>query len=322
MNNMTNFFLIFTTFFLFSLPLSSSSSNSTIDLHWWCRHVPHPHACRYYLNPDIHPGRPPRHRTDFYKLSVRVALNLTVHAQSHLQTLSLRHRRHPRTRKAVLDCWKLYGNTLLQLNRTLHASPGHNCTPIDAQTWLSAALTNLRTCKKSFSDLKASYKIVEPIMRYNVSDLISNCLAINRPKNMSTVAQTVAHSSWTATEFNRRNLLQSNDKLVVAKDGSGRYRTVQAAVNAAAALRMRGWRNRIVIYVKAGVYDEIVTVVSSLTDLTLLGDGLRRTIITGSRSVARGYTTFSSPTFSKIQLYNSSIFLLKKHRIFEWSILI
>ncbi|ONK61016.1 uncharacterized protein A4U43_C08F25220 [Asparagus officinalis] len=115
---------------------------------------------------------------------------------------------------------------------------------------------------------------------------------------------TTTYAAWTANwdtpvDHLMRGRDDSQDNhLVVAKDGSGRYQTVQDAVNAASALRLRGHRRRIVIYVKAGVYEEIVTVASILTDLTMMGDGMGSTIITGSRSVAGGYTTFSSPTFS------------------------
>lgn len=308
---MTTNVLLLSFLFLLSLPFSDSCSPCTNassplannDIKWWCKRTPHPQVCRHYLSHHDLPPLP-HHRTDFFTLSVRAAFDVSLHAQSHLKSLEPRCRKSRRTRKAVLDCWKLYGNTLLLLNHTLNATPHQYYTPVDAQTWLSAALTNLRTCKKGFSDLKASHRIIRPIIRYNLSELISNSLAINRPKNVTAAltpaVSTRAGAGWTSVA--NRNLLQASVQadFVVAKDGSSRYRTVQAAVNAASARRLRRHRRRIVIYVKAGVYNEIVTVVSSLTDLTMIGDGMGKTIITGSRSVARGYTTFSSPTFSKI----------------------
>ncbi|CAI7923969.1 unnamed protein product [Closterium sp. NIES-53] len=63
---------------------------------------------------------------------------------------------------------------------------------------------------------------------------------------------------------------------VVAKDGSGDYRTVQAAVTAA--------REGAVIYIKAGRYEEQVRV--GVRRLTLLGDGPSRTILSFNRSQA------------------------------------
>ncbi|CAI0393960.1 unnamed protein product, partial [Linum tenue] len=55
---------------------------------------------------------------------------------------------------------------------------------------------------------------------------------------------------------------------------------------------------RFVIRVKRGVYKENVEVGSGLKNVMLVGDGMRNTVITGSRSVGGGSTTFRSATFA------------------------
>ncbi|XP_072957516.1 pectinesterase-like [Typha angustifolia] len=255
----------------------------------WCEATPHPGPCRYYLRHGPSAGR-----ENLYQLSLKLTVNLTDHAQSHLKRLGVRCQSNAE-RKAWLDCWRLYTNAALQLNRTLHRSSNATCSQLDTQTWLSAALTNLETCRKGFAELAAPDGFVEPVFRYNVSDLISNLLAVNKNNSNTTIAVSDA-PGW--MQLANRRLLQlksTRANLVVARDGSGNFRTIKDAVNAAAAQRRKG---RFVIYVKAGVYNENVQVVSSFNDLTLIGDGIGKTIITGSRSVANGYTTFSSPTFS------------------------
>lgn len=98
----------------------------------------------------------------------------------------------------------------------------------------------------------------------------------------------------------RRHLLQTTAKydVVVAKDGSGQYKTIQAAVNA-----YKVNKNRVVIYIKAGVYNEQVIVPKKAESLTFVGDG-DSTVITGNRNVAlmKGMTTFLSATLSKSKL--------------------
>ncbi|CAH9137177.1 unnamed protein product [Cuscuta epithymum] len=79
--------------------------------------------------------------------------------------------------------------------------------------------------------------------------------------------------------------------IVVAKDGSGNYKTVKEAV---ANIPKKG--GRIVIYVKAGVYNENVDV--NVNDVTLVGDGIGKTIITGNKSNGTGSSTFNSATFA------------------------
>ncbi|MQL88987.1 hypothetical protein Taro_021554 [Colocasia esculenta] len=50
------------------------------------------------------------------------------------------------------------------------------------------------------------------------------------------------------------------------------------------------------IYVKQGTYDEIVRLGSSKTYVMIVGDGMNKTIITGSLNVVDGSTTFNSAT--------------------------
>lgn len=81
-----------------------------------------------------------------------------------------------------------------------------------------------------------------------------------------------------------RRLLQRNHKVkvdsVVALDGSGNFKTIQAAVNHAPLNSTR----RYVIHIKTGIYDEHIRVPGNRTRLTFIGDGPGRTIITGNKS--------------------------------------
>jgi pectinesterase len=83
--------------------------------------------------------------------------------------------------------------------------------------------------------------------------------------------------------------------VVVAQDGSGRYRSVGEAV----ARAPNHGRRRYVIYVKRGVYYENVDVKKKKTNIVIVGEGMGETVITGSRSFSSGWTTFRSATFGK-----------------------
>eukprot|EP00250_Pteridium_aquilinum_P016586 c23177_g1_i1 orf=387-2309(-) len=74
--------------------------------------------------------------------------------------------------------------------------------------------------------------------------------------------------------------------MVVAADGSGDYLKITDALNHIPAMRPAG--QRFVVYIKEGVYEEIVTVPSNLVNLTFVGDGIGNTIITGNNSVGSG----------------------------------
>ncbi len=68
----------------------------------------------------------------------------------------------------------------------------------------------------------------------------------------------------------------SISKIIVAKDGSGNYTTVQAAVNAVPA----NSSNYYVIYIKNGTYQEVVTVPTNKPHVTFYGQSEKGTIIT------------------------------------------
>ncbi|MFQ6633338.1 hypothetical protein Gotur_012390 [Gossypium turneri] len=86
--------------------------------------------------------------------------------------------------------------------------------------------------------------------------------------------------------------------IVVAKDGSGQFKTIGAAL--AAAPKKSNIRH--VIYIKAGIYDEYITVDKQYTNIMMYGDGPRKTIVTGRKGVKNGggITTWQTATFSAI----------------------
>ncbi|VFQ63555.1 unnamed protein product [Cuscuta campestris] len=73
------------------------------------------------------------------------------------------------------------------------------------------------------------------------------------------------------------------------------FPTIQAALDAAASAP-RGTGTQFVIHVTAGKYQEYVTVKSN--NVTIVGDGIGKTIITGNRSAKGGFKTSDSATLS------------------------
>jgi pectin methylesterase-like acyl-CoA thioesterase len=80
----------------------------------------------------------------------------------------------------------------------------------------------------------------------------------------------------------------------VARDGTGRYSTVQAAIDAVPANNT----TRQVITIKAGTYREIVTIPANKPYITLqgLGSSAAATVIVNNHSSAGGYGTAGSAT--------------------------
>ncbi|VVB09495.1 unnamed protein product [Arabis nemorensis] len=83
--------------------------------------------------------------------------------------------------------------------------------------------------------------------------------------------------------------------VVVAKHGSGDYKTIQEAVDGAG--KRTKTSRRYVIRVKQGTYEEYVIVGSQSNNIMIIGDGMGKTVITGDRSNDTKFTTFESATF-------------------------
>lgn len=98
-------------------------------------------------------------------------------------------------------------------------------------------------------------------------------------------------------------MLKETANLIVAKDGSGNFTTVNEAI--AAAPDKNG--KRFVIFIKKGLYEEVVHIQKKKTNLTLIGDGRDSTIISGNLNYVDGTKTYYSATLGKIMF----LFIIK-----------
>ncbi|MCE2055602.1 hypothetical protein HAX54_042991 [Datura stramonium] len=289
--------------FSFSLILHQSNSNeedTSDDINWWCNTTPHPEPCKYFMaDASVQRTFKPKCKAEFRTMTAEVALEQALLVQSHSKNVG-QHFRGKRKKLVWMDCDKLIDDTIFQLNHTLRGigSNSTSCTDFDAQTWLSASLTNIETCLSGSNQLNVS-NVLHPTLSTNVSQLISNSLAVNGELVDSQYSTEIGgFPSWVRAK--ERKLLQSSTRslaskaiYVVAQDGSGNFRSIQAAINAAAK---KVSDQRTIIYIKKGVYRENVAIGPSMSKIMLVGAGLRYTIITGSRSAAGGFTTYSTAT--------------------------
>ncbi|CAN1267147.1 Probable pectinesterase/pectinesterase inhibitor 59 [Linum perenne] len=267
----------------------------------WCNDTPYPDTCNHYVGQVTWPHskhHPAQTKVQFRVMLVEAALRKAVDAERKVQRWQSKAKDHAQ-RATWVDCVHLHSSTIRRLNRTLDGlrSSPKSCTNLDAQTWLSSSLTNLETCLTGSGDLNVSSEFVRPMMSGNLTKLISVSLAVNdETYETDETDHTEPFPKWFGAR--ERRVLQQvrvRANVVVAKDGSGKFRTVQGAIDL--AMKRRSFGERFIIHVKKGVYDEIIEVLDGNHNVWLVGDGIGATVITGRRSVGSGaYTTFSSAT--------------------------
>ncbi|KAG5538606.1 hypothetical protein RHGRI_019241 [Rhododendron griersonianum] len=201
---------------------------------------------------------------------------------------------------ALGDCVKLYEDTEPRLERLVSGDQEY-CTRDDAVTWLSGAVASHRSCLDGLEEkgsLFASNGGGE--VARNLTVLLGEALAFYG-SNKTDLGN---KSNGRQKRPNRNpggllaawNAATSKADLVVAQDGSGSHKTINEAVAAVGRMGRRR-PERVVIHVRAGVYNERVEIGRNLRHLMFVGDGMDKTIVTGSRNVVDGATTLSSATF-------------------------
>ncbi|XP_050138425.1 probable pectinesterase/pectinesterase inhibitor 41 [Malus sylvestris] len=267
-----------------------------------CKFTPNPTYCNSVLPNQT------SNAYDFGRYAAQKSLSQSLkflnlvdkYLRSHSATLS---------QNAVLalqDCQFLAGlnvdflaSSLETLNNTNYPTLSDSKTN-DIQTMLSAILTNQQTCLDGIQATASSWSV-----KSGLSVPLSN------DTKLYSVSLALFNKAWVPKNKKKKgrklldNQINVDDVLVkeivtVSQDGSGNFTTINDAV-AAAPNKSEASKGYFLIYIKAGVYEEYVTIDKKKKYLMMVGDGINQTVLTGDRNVADGnWTTFKSATFAVV----------------------
>ncbi|XP_021722377.1 pectinesterase-like [Chenopodium quinoa] len=310
---------LFVLAFLFLLPSIQCLPNKIHAHINLCNKTPYPQICNSLIISNVPPSLQESTLLAIRDSSLKITLDhaLMVHGLVSSMDFSSFDKL---AKVAWEDCLELYEDTIHEMNHTILVSRSHDhsITKDDIQTSLSAASTNLETCKDGFSDLNVPMNSkMYTFTSTNFSLLLTNALAINGalstiPSKPYTWKRTsgvigsgghrrlLAHGipSWMTKRDHKlihTSILTMKVDLVVAKDGTGNYKTICEAIDA--TKHLRNGIERFIIHVKAGIYKENIVITKKMINLMLIGDGIDATIVTGNKNVFDGSTTFRSATF-------------------------
>ncbi|KAL2527461.1 putative pectinesterase/pectinesterase inhibitor 61 [Abeliophyllum distichum] len=259
---------------------------------------------------------------DLVHISVNMTLNRfgrALYVASGISNLNM----DLHVRSAYEDCMELLDDSVNLLSSSLTSIGSSAESTQDIMTWLSAALTNQDTCSDGFDQLNGYVKNQMSDRLKDLSELVSNCLAI------FAAAGGNEDFSGVPIQNKRRRLLNSDNEeqhelsgkhkkfpkwlsrrdrmlldmpapairadITVSNDGNGTYKTIAEAIKKAPEYSNR----RFIIYVKAGKYVETdLKVGRKKTNIMFMGDGKGKTVISGGRSVQDKMTTFHTASFA------------------------
>ncbi|XP_004515520.1 pectinesterase-like [Cicer arietinum] len=242
---------------------------------------------------------------------IKIAFNVTMkRIGDKIKETDLLHEveKDPRSKDALDTCKQLMDLSIDEFTRSLDGINEFDLQNIDKilmnlKVWLNGAVTYMDTCLDGFENTTSEAGTKMKELLTSSIHMSSNALAI-----ISDFADTV--SDWNATNILRRHLLHDSEtpssvdhhkqhnamknvfkhkpNVTVALDGSGDFKSINEALTRVPEKSKKPF----VIYIKEGVYPEYVEVTKHMTHVVFVGDGGKKTIITGNKNFIDGVNTY------------------------------
>ncbi|WCJ42887.1 Plant invertase/pectin methylesterase inhibitor superfamily [Euphorbia peplus] len=298
-------FLLFSLIFITSISALNSSATSQETFHLsslksFCQTTPYPGTCFNSLKLSISSNI-----LTYLLHTLQTAISSAVKLTDLLSNTTTGGGIIEKQRGTIQDCKQLHQITLSSLQESLPIIQSHDSKKLsDARTYLAAALTNKNTCLEG---LESASGLLKPVLidsfvktYEHVSNSLSMLPRVSPPgkQHDQKNRRLLGFPRW--MNKNDRRLLESGGQYdrskVLIVDGKGRGNFTR--VNDAVKYAPKNSKKRVIIYVRKGTYEENVEIPNYKTNIVLIGDGRDVTFITGKRSVADGWTTFSTATLA------------------------
>ncbi|KAL9237715.1 hypothetical protein vseg_012231 [Gypsophila vaccaria] len=236
----------------------------------------------------------------------------------------------PRTSGALEACKIVMDYAVTDLKRSVDQIGEFEFSKLDEyvenmRVWLSGALTFQESCIDAFENTTGNAgeemkKLLNVSQQLTTNGLgmtaqISALLKTLDIPGLGDLGRLLSEKQDDENRFphwvdmKKRKLLQTpgaevKADVVVAKDGSGKYKTVADALKQVPVVdptkAVTGANKTFVIYIKEGVYEESVVVEPNMAHVMFIGDGPTKTKITARKSFADGFVVLKTATLSVI----------------------
>lgn len=265
--------------------------------------------------------------------AIEASTKSVIQALNMSDRLSVDHgNNNPGVKMALDDCKDLLQFALDSLESSANLVRDNNIQAVhdqspDFRNWLSAVISYQQSCMDGFDDGKdGEAQVKEQLQQQSLDqmgkltgitlDIVTDLSNILENFGLKLDLKPAARRLMEAEEVDGegfptwfsaadRKLLGKLPKggggnnnvkpnVVVARDGSGQFRTIADAI----ASYPKGFNGRYIIYVKAGIYAEYITIPKKSANILMYGDGPTRTIVTGHKNFVDGVKTMQTATFA------------------------
>ncbi|XP_043722604.1 probable pectinesterase/pectinesterase inhibitor 51 isoform X2 [Telopea speciosissima] len=294
------------TFFLFFC-LSSAKSAPPQIIQQACKATRFPNSCETSLTQSSKLTQNSK-AIEIVQASMSISAQNLKTAQSMLKTiLDTSSDNLNRSRTATI-CLQVLNDSEFRQSSAADVFPRGRIK--DARAWMSAALSYQTDCWSGLKNVNDSQRVNQTIaFMESLIGLTSNALSMMVSYDLFQdeldswrPPMTERSGFWEESGIGRSGTgfklrfpsgLKA-DVTVCKEEGNGCYKTVQAAVDAAPDNQVA---RRFVISIKAGVYEETVRIPLQKKNVVFLGDGMGKTVITGSLNVGLlGINTYNTAT--------------------------
>ncbi|XP_065860169.1 putative pectinesterase/pectinesterase inhibitor 28 [Euphorbia lathyris] len=221
----------------------------------------------------------------------------------------------PLAKQALANCKIMMNIAIEDLKASFQSVGEFDINKIDEyidnlKIWLSATITYQQTCIEGFDNTTGETGKKMKKLLLSSSMLTANGLAmvtglssildeLNIPelggRKLLATSNNDGLPAWVSPS-KRRLLAAAPDTIKadikVALDGSGQYKSIKEAIKFVPMNKQTPF----VIHVKAGVYKEKVEFTRNMTNIVLVGDGPKKTVISGELCFAKGLPTLNTAT--------------------------
>lgn len=280
-----------------------------------CKATRFPATC---INTLSKPGRVPQDPTPIQIIQAAITLssaNVAV-SRSRVKRIFDSSFGNPNRTIAAKNCGVGLTNAVYRTALSLRELQLRRGDTRNVRAWMSASLHYQYGCWSGLSYVNDTKEVVDTMLYLNATiGLTSNALCMITALDLygqNTAAwgppKTERDGVWgtgssaaggSGSGFKGGVPAELTADATVCQGRAGRrcYKTVQAAVEAAPSFG----KKRFVIHIPAGTYEEMVTIPLEKRYVVFLGDGVGKTVITGSAAVGKpGISTFNTATVSVI----------------------